>query len=140
MSADFATATNEILDLFHAVWNPLGHVAIYENTGGAIPTGSSDPWARVSLRHATGNQASLRGDAGTTRWDRGGILTVQIFVPTGEGLSEAYTLAKVVADAYEGTSTPSAVWFRNVRVNEVGPDGEWFQVNVLIDFTYDEIK
>jgi hypothetical protein len=87
-----------------------------------------------------GNQASLANDGGRRRWERTGLVTVQIFVPAGEGLSEAYSLAKTVADAYEGTTTASGVWFRNVRVNEVGADGAWFQVNALIEFIYDEIK
>lgn len=138
MTTTFENAVNEILDVFHTAWTP--RPAAYPNVSFTPPAGSSDPWARVSLAHVTGNQATLSNPTGQKRWRRNGILTVQVFTPLGEGLSEGYSLAKVVADAYEGTATPSQVWFRNVRINEVGPDGEWFQTNVLVDFTYDEIK
>lgn len=140
MTATFLEANNEILDAFKAAWDPTGNLALYENLKGAKPAGSSDSWARVTVRHVTGEQASLSNDAGVRRWERNGILTVQVFVPLAEGLQEGYNLAKIIADAFEGATTPSAVWFRNVRVNEVGPSGEWFQINVLIDFTYDEVK
>lgn len=140
MTATFDTANNEILDTFKAAWDTTGHVALYENVKGDKPSGNSDPWARVTVRHSFGEQATLANAGGQRRWNREGIITVQVFIPLGEGLSEGYALAKIVADAFEGAATPSAVWFRNVRVNEVGPDGEWFQINVLADFTYDEIK
>lgn len=139
MTATYQQAKDEILGQFKTAWDATGHEARYENTAGDPPT-TVAPWARVSLRHFGGEQASLAGDSGTRRWERTGIVTVQIFVPTGEGLSEAYDLAKIVADAYEGQATASQVWFRNVRVNEVGPDGSWFQVNVIAEFIYDEVK
>lgn len=139
MSATFAEANDSILKLFKDAWDLTTWSVDYENVSGELPTGT-DPWARVTLRHFGGRNSSLAGALGTQRFDRSGTLAVQIFVPTGEGLSEAFALAKIVADAYEGQSTTNGVWFRNVRVNEIGPDGDWFQVNVLVDFTYDEIK
>lgn len=139
MTATFAVANDEILTLFKTAWDAIGHDAIYENVAGDPPT-TAAPWARVTVRHFPGGQASLSDDAGAKRWTRNGLITVQIFVPTGEGKAEAYALAKVVADAYEGKRTPSNVWFRNVRPNEIGPDGAWFQLNVLAEFTYDEVK
>ena len=50
-------------------------------------------------------------------------------------------LATIVKDAFEGVATsPGRVLFRNVRYNEVGQDGQWFQQNVLADFEYDEVR
>lgn len=141
MSATFEVATDEILALFKTAWDAQSLTAIYQNTGDQdIPTGTAS-WARVNLQHIGGRQSSLAGAGSTTRWDRDGLLTIQVFTAVGEkGLSRAHQLGKVIADAYEGAATASGVWFRNVRLNEVGPDGEWFQVNVLIEFRYDEIK
>ena len=140
MSLTFEQANDEILAVFQAVWQPLGHVAVYENVKGSKPGGASDVWARVTVRHSTASQVSLANRSGVRRYQRLGVLGIQVFVPLGEGLSEAYTLSKTVADAFEGTATPGAVWFSNVRLNEIGPSGEWFQFNVLADFEYDEIK
>ncbi len=139
MTATFEEANNEILDVFQAAWGPTGNTAVFDNKKGEKPAATAS-WARVTVRHTGGNQASLANVGGQRRWSRDGIITVQVFVPAGEGLSGAYALAKIVADAYEGTATPSAVWFRNVRVNEIGESGHWFQVNVLAEFTYDEVK
>lgn len=101
---------------------------------------SGTPWARVSLQHATGAQASLADQNSKKIFVRNGVLTVQIFTPYGTGLTESDSLVKVVQDAFEGKATSEGVWFRNVRANEFGQDGEWHQTNVLVEFTYDEVK
>lgn len=139
MSADFETAVDEIFDLFAAAWNTTGYPVDYENlrndgTTVKVPPSTRTPWARVNLRHVTGGNAAI----GNKLFDRGGVLTVQIFIVVGVSLTPAYQLAKTVANAFQGQSTPSAVWFRNVRINEIGNDGSWYQTNVLADFEYDE--
>ncbi len=147
MSATFEEAIDIILAIFKTAWdagatNPT--LVDYQNVKPAnnvtLPPDTNLSWARVTIQHQDGRQSSLSGALGVKRFDRDGLLTVQIFVPAGEGLSEAHTLSKIVADAYEGVAGNNGIWFRNVRVNEIGPDGDWFQTNILIDFTYDEIK
>jgi len=139
MSATFDAANDEILAFFATAWTPTGLLALYENVAGAKPTAQVS-WAKVSLRHGGGRQSSLSGGLGTSRFDRTGIVTVQIFIPNGQGLSEGYELGKVVIDAFEGKATASHIWFRNAKITEVGPSDEWFQLNVTIEFSYDEIK
>ena len=139
MTATFEEARQEILTTFKTAWDTTGHPAYYENIREDL-TSSVEPWARVTLRHVTGRNASITGGIGNQRFERTGNLMVQVFVPTGEGLTEGLTLAKVVADAFEGVSTASGVWFRNTRVNEIGSEGSWFQINVIVDFLYDEVK
>lgn len=139
MSATFEQARDEMLAVFKAAWDTTGHYAAYPDRPEEKPKGA-DPWARVTVRHAVGEQGSLANHEGRRRWERRGTLFVQIFTPSGEGLSRSDTLAKIVVDALEGKSTPRGVWFRNTRINEVGPDGDWYQVNVLADFIYDEVK
>ena len=146
MTTTYEEATDEVLTLFKAAWDTTAYATLvdYQNlapSGGVkLPPNAQSAWARVTLRNILGNQASLTGALATSRFDREGLLTVQVFVPAGEGLSEAYQLAKIVADAYEGVASPNGVWFRNVRVNEIGEDGDFYQVNVLVDFSYSEIK
>lgn len=139
MSLTFQEARDEILTIFKDAWDATGHEAYYEDIKKSRESGET-AWAVVTLRHAGGGQATLNNAAGSSRFRRVGILTVQVFTAIGKGLQESYALAKVVADAFEGTATPGGVWFRNVRINEIGRDGKFFQNNVLIDFTYDEIK
>ncbi len=98
------------------------------------------PWARARVQHTTGRQASLSGANGVKRWERGGFLIVQLFTPMLEGQNLADSLGSIIRGAFEGYSTPSGVWFRNPRIQEVGSDGTWYQTNIFVDFQYDEVK
>lgn len=138
-SLTFEQARDEIMTVFKTAWDTTTYPAVYEDTKAARPS-SQTPFARPILRHVTGSQASLTGGLGTSRFQREGILTVQIYTPQGSGLTSGYSLVKIVADAFEGTATPGGVWFRDVRLNEIGADGDFFVINVLIDFEYDEVK
>lgn len=106
----------------------------------AAPT-SNDIWLRASLQHVTGRQSSLAGEDGVRRWNRTGFISVQCFAPLARGsVQKATQLACVVRDALQGKQTASCVWFRNPRINEIGEDKDWFNVNATIDFDYDELR
>lgn len=98
-----------------------------------------ESWIQFVIRHASGRQASL-GGVGNRDFERLGTAVAAIFVPIGKGLSESYDLAKTVADAYEGVQSPNGVWFRNVRIQEIGRDGQFHQTQVLVEFAYYETK
>lgn len=141
MSLTRAQAVDSILAILKAAWDPTGYPMKWENVGAvSTPPTSLTPWARAVLRHATSRQATLSGVSGQRRFRRTGSLVVQIFQPSGEGLVGNPDLARIVQDAFEGAVTPGGVIVRSVVVNEVGPDGAWFQTNVVVSFEYDEIK
>lgn len=132
-------AMQEIEAKFRAVWSP--RKCDYPGSDFDIKTDvtKDDTWARYTIQHVTGNQASLANVIGKKRFDRGGTIIIQVFTPLNNGVLIAYDAAEIVVGAYEGKSTPSGAWFRNVRINEVDNNDLWQQVNVLIDFTYDQI-
>lgn len=138
MSLTYAQANDEILILLKSAWDPTTHQLFYSNVRDEKEIDQS-PWASVVVRHAAGQQDSL-GGRGNRLFLRLGIMIVTINTPSASGLSDAYALAKVVSDAYEGVSSPNGVWFRNVRINELGRDGSFFQTNVIVDFEYTETK
>lgn len=139
MSLTYQQARDEMFSVFKTAWDATGYPVHYEDV--YKPRSKDEkPWATVTLKHASGFQSTLSGVTGSKTFTRLGFITTQIFVPTGKGLQEAYDLAKVISDAFEGTSTPGGVWFSNVTLNEVGREGEFFQLNVVIEFRYDEIK
>ena len=138
MSLTYLEANDDILTLLKAVWDPTGHAMNYDNVREQRENDQS-PWAWVAVRHVAGQQDTLGGQ-GYRLFLRIGLITVTINTPSSSGLSEGYNLAKVVADAYEGVTSPNGVWFRNVRINELGRDGAFFQTNVLVDFEYYEQK
>lgn len=141
MSLTFADAREEMYRQVYEAWiaaNPT-YPMTFDDRPAQKPD-TSTPWARASVRHNVGDQEALANPLGNKLFSRDGLFTVQIFTPMGAGLRAADTLAKVVADALEGQATPGGVWFRRVRVREIGPDGAFFHINVVAEFEYSEAK
>lgn len=142
MTATREQAVDDILGMLLDAWTDGGldpDRLLWPNKDAEVPSGQ-DAWGRATLQHTDGGQGSLAGDSGKVRWTRVGILTVQVFVPSGEGLSQETSVSKIVMDAFEGKKSARGVWFRRVRAREIGPDGQFFQTNVIVEFEYDEIK
>lgn len=131
MSLTITEARDEILSLFATAWGSETPIYYWDVAHNAPTSGS---WVRVIVRHNLGSN-----DAITNRlFTRLGIVTVQLFTVFGQGLTENDRLTKIALDTFQGKATPGGVWFRNVRPNEIGPDGHWFQTNILADFEYTE--
>ena len=135
LSITYKQATDEIKTMVKDVWDPTGHEMFWESVREQRETDNT-PWASTMLRHAGGSQITFGKPA---QFERNGLLTVGVRAQVGKGLSDPYALAKILADAFEGQSSPSGVWFRNVRIAENGRDGMFTRVNMLADFTYTEV-
>lgn len=150
MPSTFAQARDEVMQLVNDAWTnaALTRDLILEfadtpstTAPNTADTGDGPPaWGRVGMFHTGGGQASLSNTMGRRRWERRGFVMISLFTPQGDGLSTSDEICKIVMDALEGATTPSGVWFRHARINEVGVDGAWHQANVLADFSYDEVK
>jgi len=136
-------ARDEILQKVKQVADGLSDfVVIYDSTRQDIPDENSDPlptWARVVVQHTQGQQSSLSNLSNKRRYTKRGLLTIQLFTPTGDGLQKSDQLVEQFEAAVRNVSTPNGVWFRNVRSSEVGEDGPWFQTNILAEFEYDQV-
>lgn len=139
MPATYSEAIDQMSAVFKAAMDPTTYPVVWDDTPGDTPK-TRTPWARHTIRHETGRQASLLGDLGKTRWERGGTIFLQLFDAPGAGMSRLRPLVSLVQAAYEGRATSGGIWFRNTRVNEIGVREGWRQINVLVDFTYDEVK
>ena len=145
--SSFTDARDTILSTFTTAWNaitPTVPPLLYEDSKQEVPD-TQVSWARIQVRHNVFTQETIGGrlstGGGGRRFRRFGLVTVQIFTKAGDGLRTSDSLAKVALDAFEGVDAGAdTIEFRNVRLNEIGRDGEWFQVNVLAEFEYDEIK
>ncbi len=131
----FNEARDEMLDLVDSL---LDCDISWPDTANVIPS-SEKAWARVTINHVTGNQASLGSFDSARRWDRSGILIIQLFTPMGDGNSMAYDLAQTLVDGLQ-LKRGGCVTLRNVALNEVGPDGAFYQMNVTCTFSYDDIR
>jgi len=141
MSLTFAEAQDEMLAVVKAAYDSIsGDKEIYWEAVAGDRATDDRPFFQVFLRHRSGSNAGFPSANNRAMYRREGDITVQCFSPVGRGLSEGYADAKVFTDSFEGQSTSGGIWFRNTRVNEIGRDGEFFQMNVITEFVYDEIK
>lgn len=144
MSCTINEARDHMLKVFKDAWDTTGFPAVYPgkaedpDNGGDTP--SANVWARATIRHADGFQSSLTGPLEELkRHSRIGVVIIQIFGKVGDGSTAAYDAAQIVANAFE-KSRGIPVWFRRVRINEIGTRGPYDQINVLADFTYDDVR
>lgn len=131
----FDEARDAMLATFKAAWDP--RVALYPDVPGDPPS-SAVLWARVTLLHAVGRQASLTGGLGTVKYERQGILWIQVFAPVGDGKKAGYDAAQVLVNAYQAAQ--GSVWYRNIRMNEMGTDGAFERLDVMTDFEYTDVR
>jgi hypothetical protein len=122
-------------DAYNAANNP-DVVVVYEDTKVAANAGTT-PEFRVFIRHGNGNQSSL-GSVGNRKFDRKGVVIVQVFTPIGDGFTLDDTLSTVARNCFEGVTTSNGVWFRRTKVQEVGKTGAFYQTNVTAEFEYTE--
>lgn len=141
MTCTVETARDEINTMLKDAWEAASRTEklFYDDTKNEKDPDRSS-WARISVRHTLGGESSISGGNGKGRYERTGTVYVNLFSDPGDGLRDLDPLVKIVLDAYEGKATPSQVWFRRARVREQGIVNSWYQINVLIDFTYTEQK
>ena len=131
-AAIFKAAVDSLFPAFEVRWT--GKEA-------KTPPSTTNSWFRWTMQHSDSRQASLSCEHGKRRWRRNGLIMVQCFGLLDKGgMTLAQRMAESARDAYQGSATPSGVWFRNATTQEVGPDSAWYNVNAIIQFTYDEVR
>lgn len=101
-------------------------------------------WVRVSTKSVFEEQISLSSSVsedGRKRYTGYGLVFVQLFCPKSvtNSIYLGRQLAQIAKKAYRGKSTPSKIWFRNVRINELDAENVWYRFNIISDYQYDEI-
>ena len=143
-------AVDEILGLFREHWNAEtpalnGGDAVRVEWPGVDSGDAPKPteaYARVRVRHTTSRQATF-GPTGGRRFTRPGFVAVQVFAPIagGAGLTFAESLSIIARNAFEGRGTDSGIWFRRSVIEDIGQtEGTWHQMNVVVEFEYDEMR
>lgn len=143
-------ACEEMKEMFRAAWETNSPAVVggdapkvlWEGNEADTPPAKEFAYARYKILHRDGGQNSLTGATGSTKWKRTGFIAIQCFGPlvSNKGLPIARSLGNIAREAYEGKASPGGIWFRNPTVREVGPTDGWFQVNAIVEFTYDEVK
>jgi hypothetical protein len=97
------------------------------------------PYLRVETIHEASRTASLRGRSGARREYTGSLIAL-LHIQADKGSVHALPLISVAADAFTGTKSPGGVWFRNPRINSIGPQGTWYVTALTVTFIYDLIR
>ncbi len=102
------------------------------------PTGEV-VWARATVQHVNGRRASLANTTRLRRFRNEGIYTVQIFTPIGDGSVADYSVAQMVKRALEVAQNGN-LWFSKIKLIEVPVTEAFAQINVLANFSYDDVR
>lgn len=148
---DFDAAYDVVLGAFKQQWdveafNVVGYIPevewqqVTEDEPKSKGANRKKAWARVVVRHIGGDQKTF-GETEARKFDRRGVVSVQVFTPKGKrGLTLGQQLGKVAVDAFEGRCL-QGVAFRRTSLREGGSsDAHWQQTNVTADFDYDVVK
>jgi hypothetical protein len=135
-------ARDDILGTFRTAWlaseTSQDLPVIYPDVSDEPPT--SGAYARLTLVHTGGTQATLANAEGKRRWRATGTLTIQLFTPPGGGQVLSDQLLVITKNAFQGVTTADGVTFRDVTIREIGAVSGWYQANVLVAFEYDEVR
>ena len=112
----------------------------FENELGFREPDQDKTWARLVVRTLPGGQETL-GGTGNRKFRRQALVAVQVFTPLGSGLGAGDDLAQAVRELYEAKSI-SGLDFTNGTISEITPgqDEKTFQHNIVVSFSYEEIK
>lgn len=132
-------ARDAILTLFKETWDDIAPTfpVVYQDEPTQKPA-TLTPWCRVKLEHVTGRQRTLCGSVGDMRFTREGILWIQVFSPMGLGQFNSDAIIDGLLLVFERGRFDGGYFF-DVAVKEIGPSGDWWQVNLTCPFTYDHI-
>lgn len=145
-----------LAQVFYDAWttipNPANDPPVFQiENNPAFEQPSSGEWARFAVRSEGSTQETL-GSPGRRKFKRMGVAYVQIFTPAGNGVDRAKELADHVADRFEAKrlsrgdtylaadSEIRNFWLEESSVNEIGVEGQWFQILVSTPFSFTETK
>ena len=111
---------------------------VFENEDDEDLDNGSVSWASVIVVETGGGQETL-GGAGSRKFRRKAMVSIEIRTPKDSGSSEASTLAHAARTIYEATSF-DGLDFNNARVVPLGKGEKWTRHVVEADFEFTEEK
>lgn len=154
MSASPQQARKEMIARFDAVWNTKAPAIVapadvpeirYQGLErGALP-GSKTYWVRFGTTMVTTEEGGyVQGDGpeqSPVAYEAYGFITVQLFAPMiPGGYEKGELLAELAQCMFMRYETPSSVWFRKPRIEQLENDGTWYRWNVFVDYRFSQVK
>lgn len=125
---------------WQAIYPSNPPLIVWMDTNADTPK-DNESWVRIKWVHKSGFQATIN-TPGNRRFRARGTITLEVRSPIGDGLTASDTIVNNVQSIFEGQNVggTDGVIFREVTPVERGPDGTWFQVDVLVNFEYDRLR
>jgi hypothetical protein len=139
VSLTTAEAREAIYQHWKTQWDTLRPGALYYFENENVAPEPTTTWARVTVRHTDSAQHTL-GVAGARQFRREAAIWVQLFVPLDQGMAALDALVSDVRTVFEGVNVDDIDPAGAARVQEVGPDGKWYEVVVVAPVTYYETR
>lgn len=97
-------------------------------------------WMRLVIQDAGADWASM-GDPGNNIVRNVGQVTVQIFAPSGDGEGLALEIADLALAVFRSwrDATTGLRFEVPPYVRQIGPDGKWYQINVVAPYRFDDL-
>lgn len=146
------TARREVFALFAAGFAAEAATIVgsavdvrYQGVEDPTPPGALEYFVRASTQLADTGQSGFvvaEHAAKGVRFTTDGVAIFQVFAPMKSpgAYAKGELLASLVQRIFMSAETPSGVWFRRPRINELENDGTWYRWNVLTDFQFDQAK
>lgn len=99
---------------------------------------STDAWVRFKIQNGDSVQADINHSNPLYRHI--GVVMVQVFVPVKSGTNRARELADTVSNMFRRVQPGHGITLRTPSIFTVGPNNEWFQVNVSCPFWRNEFE
>lgn len=133
-------ARQEVYETLKTVWESTyaGMPIVFANE--SFDSKGVAEYISVEVRQTGGGQDTL-GAVGNRRFERRGLVFVQLYAAVNRGLARLDELSKTVLDTLEGKTLPvNNVFLYSGVFRELPPEGAWIRGSVTVQITYDEIK
>jgi len=150
MILDEEQATDEMQEFFRLAWEAVDWPQLgfaeappvkWQGTDADKEIPTHVPSATWTAIHSNEEQGSLSDDQGNRRYNTMGMIAVQCFGPMkeGTGFTVAQRMAIIAKKVYRGKRTANCIWFKNVRITEIGLDAGRYIFNMYAEFHYNEV-
>lgn len=102
------------------------------------PNAVTVSWVRVSHNIAVSGQSTF-GKVGNRKFNRVGLVFVEVYAPENEGVASLITLSEKALSSLEAITLSTACLMNGI-IRSAPKEPGWIRRNVEIEFFYEEVK
>lgn len=147
----FPIAVRQMNSQFNTAWLAqsaaiAGYVPEIRWDGFEVPTPPDGTkfWVLHSVQNVKELQTTLSNNVatpGAKRYTSLGLVIMQFYMPknVANAKDTGRNLAMIAKNAYRGKNTTTGIWFRNTRIVDLPTFEDWYRLNVISEYQYDEL-